>query len=78
MLPKPGRKTIAALLLAAVAIGLGNVWVGSSLLAVLELTMIVSLVGIVAVRRLLERGGKEGTFSVDRFLSALEPSPASG
>lgn len=75
ILPNPGRKAGAGLLAVALAIGLGNVATGSSVLAFIELGIIASLVAVVGGRRLLERGGKGVTLSVDRFLAALEPSP---
>lgn len=75
ILPDPGRKTVAALLALAVAIGLCNVLIGSGMLALLELALIFSLAGVVGSRRFFERGRKDAPFNVDRFLSDLGQSP---
>lgn len=71
LLPDPGRKAVVGLLGTALAIGLCNVWIGSSVLAALELAMIAALVGVVGARRLLQRGSKGAGLSADRLLSTL-------
>lgn len=73
-LPNPGKRNYAAFLFAAITIGIGNIWVASSPLALLELTIIATIVALVVCRKLLRGDEKMKALSADRFLYLLSQS----